>query len=57
MSDKSIDKDLTVAGGNYHGLDYPLFHMSLRKNAIERVTAYMGQTPEREAIGPEVPVH
>jgi hypothetical protein len=57
MSDKSIDKDLTVAGGNYHGLDYPLFHMSLRKNAIERASAYMGQTPEREAIGPAVPVH
>jgi hypothetical protein len=57
MSEKAIDKDLTVAGGNYHGLDYPLFHMNLRKNAIERVAAYMGQTSEREAVGPAVPVH
>ena len=57
MSDKPIDKDLTVAGGNYHGLDYPLFHMNLRNNAIARVSAYMGQMPEGAAVGPSVAVH
>lgn len=57
MSDKPIDKDLTVAGGNYHGLDYPLFHMNLRSNAIERVSAHMGQIPEGEAVDPMVAVH
>jgi hypothetical protein len=28
-------------GGNYHGLDYPLFHMDIRKNVDERVAAYL----------------
>jgi hypothetical protein len=27
--------------GNYHGLDYPLFHMDIRKNVDERVAAYL----------------
>jgi Protein of unknown function (DUF3089) len=27
--------------GNYHGLDYPLFHMDIRKNVAERVGAYL----------------
>jgi hypothetical protein len=27
--------------GNYHGLDYPLFHMDIRKNVNERVGAYL----------------
>ncbi len=27
--------------GNYHGLDYPLFHMDIRKNVAERVAAYL----------------
>jgi hypothetical protein len=26
---------------NYHGLDYPLFHMDIRANAIERVARYL----------------
>jgi hypothetical protein len=27
--------------GNYHGLDYPLFHMDIRKNVDERVRVYL----------------
>ncbi len=27
--------------GNYHGLDYPLFHMDIRKNVAARVAAYL----------------
>jgi Protein of unknown function (DUF3089) len=40
-------------GGNYHGLDYPLFHMDIRKNVAERVDAYLqraladGPAPEK----------
>ena len=40
-------------GGNYHGLDYPLFHMDIRKNAVERGAAYLeravsdGSAPKR----------
>lgn len=30
-----------MIGGNYHGLDYPLFHMDIRKNTAERVAAYL----------------
>jgi hypothetical protein len=39
--------------GNYHGLDYPLFHMDIRKNVAERVGAYLqraladGPAPEK----------
>jgi hypothetical protein len=48
---------LAMPGGNYHGLDYPLFYMNLRKNAIERVSAFIGKTPDRGEIGPEVRAH
>lgn len=30
-------------GDNYHGLDYPLFAMDIRANAIARVDAYLAQ--------------
>ena len=33
-----------VPGKNYHGLDYALFAMNIRENAIARVTAYLGRT-------------
>lgn len=32
---------LAVPRKNYHGLDYPLFHMDIRKNVAERVAAYL----------------
>jgi hypothetical protein len=33
--------------GNYHGLDYPLFHMDIRENAQARIAAYMQSTHEQ----------
>lgn len=32
---------LDLGGKNYHGLDYPLFHMDIRENAKVRVAAYL----------------
>jgi hypothetical protein len=32
---------LAFGGKNYHGLDYPLFHMDIRENAKVRVAAYL----------------
>ncbi len=32
---------LDVGGQNYHGLDYPLFHMDIRENARVRAMAYL----------------
>lgn len=29
--------------GNYHGLDYPVFHMDIRENARLRVAAFLGK--------------
>jgi hypothetical protein len=34
---------LDAGGKNYHGLDYPLFGMDIRENAIARATAYLNQ--------------
>ena len=30
-----------MGGKNYHGLDYPLFHMDIRANVRVRVAAYL----------------
>ena len=30
-----------VAGKNYHGLDYALFYMDIRENAIQWVQTYL----------------
>jgi hypothetical protein len=42
---------LDMGGENYHGLDYPLFHMDIRENAIARVNAYLAQMPQRDVAG------
>lgn len=34
----------SFGGGNYHGLDYPVFHMDIRENAKLRVAAYLSET-------------
>ena len=39
-----------MGGKNYHGLDYPLFHMDIRENARVRVAAYLQAAAE--AAGP-----
>lgn len=33
-----------LGGKNYHGLDYPLFHMDIRANAVTRAAAYLSAT-------------
>ncbi len=37
--------------GNYHGMDYSLFHMDIRANADARIAAYMQSTHEKTAAG------
>jgi hypothetical protein len=32
---------MDMGGKNYHGLDYPLFHMDIRENARLRAQAYL----------------
>jgi len=34
---------LPFGGGNYHGLDYPVFHMDVRENAKLRVATYFSK--------------
>ena len=34
----------SFGGGNYHGLDYPVFHMDIRENAKERVQEYLNRS-------------
>lgn len=36
---------LSLGNKNYHGLDYPLFHMDIRQNAELRVTTYLASHP------------
>ena len=33
----------SFGGGNYHGLDYPVFHMDIRENAKLRVQTFLAQ--------------
>ncbi len=42
---------LDVGGKNYHGLDYPLFHMDIRENARARSAAYL-QLAVQSGAGP-----
>jgi hypothetical protein len=37
--------NLDLGGKNYHGLDYPLFHVDIRDNAVARVKAYLTAQP------------
>ncbi len=45
---------LSFEAKNYHGLDYPLFHMDVRENARARATAYL-QTAVQAATAGEAP--
>jgi Protein of unknown function (DUF3089) len=38
-------KSLILQRWNYHGLDYPLFHMDLRRNIDVRIKAFQGRPP------------
>ena len=33
----------SFGGGNYHGLDYPVFHMDIRENAKLRVQTFLAR--------------
>jgi hypothetical protein len=37
----TVFKDFILPGKNYHGLDYPLFHMDIRRNVAERTASYL----------------
>lgn len=41
--DGTLYEEADLGGKNYHGLDYPLFHMDIRKNAVKRVSAYLAK--------------
>jgi len=34
----------SFGGGNYHGLDYPVFHMDIRENAKLRVQTFLARS-------------
>jgi len=38
-----------LGGKNYHGLDYPLFHMDIRENAKARIAAYLAHAASAQA--------
>jgi hypothetical protein len=42
QSDSPFSSLIIRAGDNYHGLDYPLFHMDIRENAAQRIAAFTG---------------
>lgn len=37
----TVFSSFILPGKNYHGLDYPLFHMDIRKNVAERCKTYL----------------
>jgi hypothetical protein len=43
---------LSLGNKNYHGLDYPLFHMDIRLNAEARVAAYLSHNQTAHAVSP-----
>jgi hypothetical protein len=47
-SDKFGGGPITFGQDNYHILDYSLFYLNLRRNAVERVNAWLGQQPATE---------
>ncbi|TNE57247.1 MAG: DUF3089 domain-containing protein [Alphaproteobacteria bacterium] len=52
LSEGAFSWATTLPGKNYHGHDYPLFHMDIRENAKLRVAAYLetqsAGTPQEE---------
>ena len=42
----------SFGGGNYHGLDYPAFHMDIRHNAAARVAVYLAHYERQRAGSP-----
>ena len=44
LIENQIDASDSMGKGNYHGLDYRLFHMNIRENVKTRVAAYREKT-------------
>jgi len=47
-SDKFGGGPVSLGEDNYHVLDYSLFYLNLRRNAVDRVNAWLGQQPAGE---------
>ncbi|MBI1213798.1 MAG: DUF3089 domain-containing protein [Alphaproteobacteria bacterium] len=45
---------LSLGNKNYHGLDYPLFHMDIRLNAEQRVATYLASHPAVHTVSSTV---
>jgi len=43
-----FDLGAGFGGGNYHGLDYPIFHMDIRENVKLRVATYLQENRTQE---------
>ena len=52
LSDSPFGQAGTV-GTNYHGLDYPIFHMDIRENAKLRVATYLARSHAAETPAPD----
>lgn len=53
QSDTAFGAGAIMGGKNYHGLDYPMFHMDIRENAILRSHAYLSARADAEEIPTE----
>jgi hypothetical protein len=50
----SVFAGLILPGRNYHGLDYPLFHMDIRQNVDERIEAWFrANQPAATSVTPQ----
>ena len=47
QSDNEFGQTSGLMAGNYHVLDYPLFHMDIRENVKDRVTSYFASRSGR----------
>lgn len=45
ISEPRVSGYRSMAGGNYHGSDYGLFYMSIRKNVAVRVASFLSRKP------------
>ena len=43
VSETALNMPSALTPNNYHGLDYPLFHMDIRENVALRVRAFLGE--------------
>ena len=48
LIEDQVDASDGMGKGNYHGLDYRLFHMNIRENVKTRVEAYRSHTMKIE---------